>query len=208
MKPVVSIIWITFSFEYQSLKVITYKMYIGIFSFSIITWYIFLRSEQQGASFLWRVHPSCFSDSEVSVWFDLFSVNSPATGANSRLIISCATPSGESNHPVQGVCLRADDDGLAAADADVPEDPEVDDTGHDGGEDQQQEADEGLTVNADQHGERRVEGVVSVLLGWGRGGSWFRTSCTALWGRCRLGWLTYFSLVLRLIERTLNSNSI
>lgn len=72
-----------------------------------------------------------------------------------------------SHHPCQGFWFNADCDGLAAADADVSEDPEIDAAEHDDGQAQQQEADVGLGTDAEQH--RRVggvDGVITDFLGW------------------------------------------
>lgn len=72
-----------------------------------------------------------------------------------------------SHYPCQGFWLNADCDGLAAADADVSEDPEIDAAEHDDGQAQQQEADVGLGTDAEQH--RRVggvDGVITDFLGW------------------------------------------
>lgn len=70
-----------------------------------------------------------------------------------------------SHNPSQSLWLSADRNGLAAADANVSEDPYVDDAGQDDGETQQQEADEGLRAHTQQHDEGGVHGVIAGVLG-------------------------------------------
>lgn len=70
-----------------------------------------------------------------------------------------------SHYPSQGFWFTANSDGLAASDADVSEDPQVDAAGQDDGQTQQQEADEGLRTHAEQHDGGGVDGVIAGFLG-------------------------------------------
>ena len=73
-----------------------------------------------------------------------------------------------SHHPSQNLGFGADSGGLAAADADISEDPYVDAAGQDDGQAQQQEADERMGAHTEHHDEGGVDGVVAGFLGWRR----------------------------------------
>lgn len=66
-----------------------------------------------------------------------------------------------SHHASQGFWFTASSDGLAAADAHISEDPQVDAAGQDGGHSQKHEADEGARA----HDEGGVDGVIAGHLG-------------------------------------------
>lgn len=71
-----------------------------------------------------------------------------------------------SHQPGQSFRFNADHDGLAAANADVSEDPQVDAAGQQDGQAQQQEADEGLRAHTEQRDAGGVNGVIAGFLGW------------------------------------------
>lgn len=66
-----------------------------------------------------------------------------------------------SHHASQVFWFTTNSDGLAAADADISEDPQVDGAGQDDGHAQQHEADEGART----HDEGGVDGVIAGYLG-------------------------------------------
>ncbi len=70
-----------------------------------------------------------------------------------------------SHHPSQGFWFTADRDGLAAVNADISEDPQIDAARQDDGQAQQQEADDGLRTVTEQHDEGGVDGVITGFLG-------------------------------------------
>lgn len=71
----------------------------------------------------------------------------------------------DSHNPSKGFWFTADHDWLAAANADISEDPQVDAAGQDNSQAQQQEADEGLRTHTEQHDEGGVDGVIAGFLG-------------------------------------------
>lgn len=71
-----------------------------------------------------------------------------------------------SHHPLQKRHVFGDDDGLAAADADVSEDPQVDDARQDDGQAQQQETEQPLWTGAEQHAGSPVNEVLTGCVGW------------------------------------------
>lgn len=71
-----------------------------------------------------------------------------------------------SHYPLQKCHVFGDDDGLAAADADVSEDPQVDAARQDDGQAQQQETEQRLWTGAEQHAGSPVNEVLTGCVGW------------------------------------------
>lgn len=71
-----------------------------------------------------------------------------------------------SHDPLQKRHVFGDGDGLAAADADVSEDPQVDAARQDDGQAQQQETEQRLWTGAEQHAGSPVNEVLTGCAGW------------------------------------------
>lgn len=80
-------------------------------------------------------------------------------------ILKCHSKEGR-RHLGQSFRVDPNGDGLAAADADVPEDPQVDDDRQDHGHGQQQHAEDGLRAGTQKQDQGRLEGVFTSFVCW------------------------------------------